>query len=94
MLANDTDIDGNAITVTRRSSATSGEGGSVSVASDGSFTYTPSADFNGTDSFTYTITDSGGLTDSATVTVTVDAVNDDPPVAIDDIYNGQPGRGR
>ena len=46
----------------------------MSVAGDGSFAYTPSAGFNGTDSFTYTITDSGGLTDSATVTVTVDAV--------------------
>ncbi|MCP4327244.1 MAG: type I secretion C-terminal target domain-containing protein, partial [Alphaproteobacteria bacterium] len=47
------------------------EGGSVNVASDGSFTYVPSADFNGTDTFTYTITDDTGLTDSALVTVTV-----------------------
>ena len=79
VLANDTDLDGDAITVSSFS-ASSAEGGSVSVAADGSFTYTPSADFNGTDSFTYTITDSGSLTDSATVTITVDAVND-PPVA-------------
>ena len=84
VLANDTDLDGDAITVSSFS-ASSAEGGSVSVASDGAFTYTPSADFNGTDSFTYTITDSGGLTDSATVTITVDAVND-PPVANDDNY--------
>ena len=59
------------------------------MASDGAFTYTPSADFNGTDSFTYTITDGGGLTDSATVTVTVDPVNDPPAanVASDDNYS-------
>ena len=88
MLATDTDLDGDAITVSSFS-ASSAEGGSVSVASDGAFTYTPSADFNGTDGFTYTITDSGGLTDSATVTVTVDAVND-PPVANDDIYSWPP----
>ena len=79
VLTNDTDIDGDLISVTAFQ-ATSGEGGTVSVAGDGSFTYTPSADFNGTDSFTYTITDSGGLTDSATVTVTVGEVNDPPVV--------------
>ena len=38
-------------------------------------TYTPTANFNGTDSFTYTIT-SGGVTETATVNVTVTAVND------------------
>ncbi|MCP4329147.1 MAG: type I secretion C-terminal target domain-containing protein [Alphaproteobacteria bacterium] len=76
VLSNDTDIDtGDAITVTSFS-ASSAEGGSVSVASDGSFTYVPSADFNGTDTFTYTIADSGGLTDSAVVTVTVTEVED------------------
>jgi hypothetical protein len=45
-------------------------------------TYTPDADFNGTDSFTYTVTD-GALTDTATVTVTVSAVNDAPVAAAD-----------
>ncbi len=38
-------------------------------------TYTPNADFNGTDSFTYTVT-SGGVTETATVNVTVTAVAD------------------
>ena len=44
-------------------------------------TYTPAADFFGTEVFTYTVRDTGFLTDTATVTVT--AVND-PPVANDD----------
>ena len=49
VLANDTVIDGEAITVTSFSGP-SVSGGSVSLGSDGSFTYTPSADFTGTDS--------------------------------------------
>ncbi len=51
--------------------------GSVAFAAGGTITYTPSADFNGTDTFTYTVT-SGGVTETATVTVTVSAVNDAP----------------
>ena len=54
--------------------------GSLSFASDGSFTYTPDADFFGTDSFTYTITDADGATDTATVTITINSVNDAPTV--------------
>ncbi|MFY7672749.1 Ig-like domain-containing protein, partial [Tenacibaculum sp. MEBiC06402] len=52
--------------------------GSVTETSDGVFSYTPNADFNGTDSFTYTITDADGDTDTATVTITVTPVNDTP----------------
>ncbi len=50
----------------------------------GVVSYTPDANFFGTDTFTYTISDGNGGTDTATVTVTVDPVND-PPVAVDDI---------
>src|SRR5690606_1755702 len=44
--------------------------GSLSFNSDGSYTYTPDANFNGSDSFTYQITDSDGQTDTATVSIT------------------------
>ena len=50
--------------------------GSVIVNEDGSFTYQPAADFNGTDSFTYTVSDSLGATSVETVTITVTAVSD------------------
>jgi hypothetical protein len=59
-------------------SVTQGANGSVTFLANGTVTYTPNANFNGTDSFTYTIT-SGGVTETATVTVTVTAV-DDPTV--------------
>jgi hypothetical protein len=48
-----------------------------------SLTYTPSANFTGTDSFTFTVTDADGAVDTGTVTITVTPVND-PPVANDD----------
>ena len=57
--------------------------GTVTLASDGSFTYTPNANFNGTDSFTYTASDGTAVSNIATVTITVDAVND-APVAVND----------
>ena len=50
--------------------------GSVIVNENGSFTYQPAADFNGTDSFTYTVSDSLGATSVETVTITVTAVSD------------------
>ena len=54
--------------------------GSVVANANGTFTYTPNANFNGTDSFQYIVTDAAGATSIATATVTVTAV-DDAPVA-------------
>ena len=79
VLANDSDVDGDALSVT---SALAGNG-TVAIESDGSLTYTPNADFNGTDTITYTVDDGNGGTDSADVTVNVNPVND-APVANDD----------
>ena len=50
--------------------ATSDDGGTVSLAANGSFTYTPAAGFSGEDSFSYTLTNSAG-SDTATVTINV-----------------------
>jgi hypothetical protein len=45
--------------------------------------YTPAADFNGTETFDYTISDGTGGTATATVTVTVNAANDNPTAIAD-----------
>lgn len=79
VLANDTDPDGDPLTVTG-GSATSG---TVTVNPDGTITYTPNQDFNGTDTITYTVTDGNGGSATSTVTVTVNPVNDAPD-AVDD----------
>ncbi|QLK47019.1 hypothetical protein DR996_18460 [Vibrio owensii] len=60
----------------------SGDGptnGSVVVNDDGTITYTPNQDYNGSDEFTYTVT-SGGVTETTTVTLNVTPVNDKPVV--------------
>ena len=84
VLANDTDPETDALTVT---GASDGANGTTVVNPDGTITYTPDPDFNGTDSFTYTVSDGNGGTDTATVNVTINAVNDDP-VANDDTVSG------
>ncbi|NEK25223.1 tandem-95 repeat protein, partial [Sulfitobacter sp. JBTF-M27] len=50
--------------------------GTVVVNGDGTITYTPDANFNGTDQYTYTVT-SGGVTETATVDMTVNPVAED-----------------
>ena len=62
--------------------------GSLSLNPDGTFTYTPAANFNGADDFSYFVTDNDGVTAGATVTIDVTPVND-PPVAGDDTFTHQ-----
>lgn len=80
VLTNDSDADGNALSVT---SVTAPSNGSVTFNANGTVTYTPDANWSGTASFTYQISDGNGGTDTATVTVTVDPVNDAPTAAAD-----------
>ena len=75
VLANDTDVEGDVLTV---SGFTQPANGTVVSHGDGTFTYTPNPNFNGTDCFTYTASDGEGGTDTATVSITVDPVNDAP----------------
>ena len=79
VLANDTDVDGDSLTVT--SAGTPAHGTAV-VQADGTVLYMPAPNYNGGDSFTYSISDGNGGTDSATAALTVTPVND-PPVAAD-----------
>ncbi|MDQ4145134.1 MAG: Ig-like domain-containing protein [Actinomycetota bacterium] len=79
VLANDSDVEGHALSVTSR---TNGAKGTVACSAS-SCTYTPSANSHGSDSFTYTVADGNGGRDTATVDVTVSSVNDNPSVADD-----------
>ncbi|WP_194269409.1 Ig-like domain-containing protein [Tritonibacter litoralis] len=75
LLENDT---GEGLTITALGTV---ENGTAELNADGTVTYRPAADFNGTDSFTYTATDSNGQTVTASVSVVVEQVNDAPFVA-------------
>jgi len=83
VLGNDTDVDGDPLTV---NVLTEPSNGTLNQNSDGSFTYTPDVNFYGADSYTYEACDAGGVCDEATVTINVGAQND-PPVAVDDSYS-------
>jgi Ca2+-binding RTX toxin-like protein len=71
VLANDSDVDGDPLSVT---AATPGANGTTTVNADGTITYTPDAGFTGTDTFDYTVEDGNGGTTTGTVTVGVGGV--------------------
>ncbi len=86
VLQNDTDADGDKLSAVLMNGPTHG---SVTLNSDGSFTYTPNTNFNGVDTFTYKANDGQSLSmTAATVTITVNAVAD-APTAVNDSYTGQ-----
>lgn len=78
VLTNDSDGDGDALSASALSGPSHGT--VVPAVANGSFTYTPAANYNGSDSFTYTVTD-GTDSSTATVNITVVPVND-PPVSV------------
>ena len=80
VLANDTDLDGDSLTVTGVSAAAHG---SAVANADGTIAYTPAANYTGADSFSYTIGDGHGGSATATVSVTVSPVNDGPAAVND-----------
>jgi len=76
VLANDGDVDGDTLTAFLYGPAPAG----LLFSPDGSFTYTPAADFAGEVTFKYTVHDGTVMSAPITVTITVNPVND-PPVA-------------
>ena len=100
VLANDTDLDGDTLTVDQLNgsgtlSGTSAKGATVTLQSDGSISYDPTGSptlaairrgTTTTDTFTYRANDGHGGTSTATVTITVLGAINHPPVAVDDAY--------
>jgi VCBS repeat-containing protein len=80
VLANDSDADRDALTVDTVP-VQGPQHGVLVLNGDGSFSYTPDANYNGSDSFTYRVTDADGAVSSATVSLTITAVNNAPGAA-------------
>ena len=78
------DLDGDSLTV-NTTPVTNVSNGTLVLNANGTFTYTPNANFNGTDSFVYQISDGNGGLATATATINVDAVNDAPTAVNDTI---------
>src|SRR5688572_13128995 len=76
VLQNDTDPDGGTTLIAALVRTVTD--GSLTLRQDGSFTYTPSSDFNGATTFTYQARDASAASATVTVTITVTAANDAP----------------
>ena len=76
VLGNDTDADGDTLSVTAVS--TPSNGAAAITGNRTTVNYTPDASFHGSDSFTYVVSDGNGGTDTGRVNVTVTAVDDEP----------------
>ncbi|QFT47077.1 Hemolysin, chromosomal [Roseivivax sp. THAF40] len=81
VLGNDSDPDGDPLTVT---AVTDGANGTATVNAAGEVVYTPNAGFTGEDTVTYTIDDGNGGTATANLVITVADGPNLPPVAVDD----------
>ena len=100
VISNDGDPDGDVIAIadpsgdeaTTPQTIITDQGGMVTLNPDGTFEYTPPADFIGEDSFDYSVVDPSGATDDATVTLTVtppsDPSENQDPSAGDDTLIG------
>ena len=76
VLGNDSDPNGDPLTAVLVSGPSNAA--SFTLNADGTFTYTPTANFAGTDTFTYRANDGTSNSNLATVTLTVNPVNDAP----------------
>lgn len=89
VLANDSDANGDPLTVEL---VTPPASGTLELAEDGSFSYTPDPDFYGTDSFSYQVSDGSLTSDVAVVQIEVAAVNDMPQVNNDLVTMDEDGQ--
>ena len=75
ILSNDNDVDDTTLTAELLDNPNHG---TLTLNPDGSFVYTPYANYYGTDSFTYKAYDGEAYSNIATVTITINSVNDAP----------------
>ena len=87
VLTNDSDIEGDPLSVANAGTFATANGGTVTLQANGAFTYDPAADFNGADSYEYVLSD-GTDTVTSTVTLDLEAVNDSPTIAFPDMSGG------
>jgi Bacterial Ig domain len=94
VLGNDSDVNGDTLTVVGVSSSananvgistSTSQGGIAELNIDGTITFTPAANFAGVDTFSYTVSDGTvSVTGTVTMTMTVVTTSNNPPVASDD----------
>jgi VCBS repeat-containing protein len=89
VLGNDTDPESDVLSATMVAGPANGV---LTLNADGSFAYTPSVSFSGTDSFTYQASDGVGTSNTATVTIAVEAGEENlRPEAVNDSFTVESG---
>jgi Big-like domain-containing protein/uncharacterized protein DUF4214 len=88
LLSNDSDADGDPLSAVLVQGP---QHGSLQLAADGSFVYTPSPGYSGADQFTYRADDGVLQSPAATVAIQVSAASSDPPAAANDVYQAVSG---
>jgi VCBS repeat-containing protein len=84
VLANDVDLEGAALSVQLVDNV---DHGTLTLNNNGTFTYTPSSNYHGTDTFTYRNNDGFLASNDATVTITILPGPNEPAVAANDTYS-------
>lgn len=88
-LTNDSDGDGDSLTIINRTAAAHG---TLADNADGTVTYTPAPGWTGADSFTYQASDGrGGVSNTATVTITTNGAATSSTIAFTDRISRVPG---
>ena len=81
LLVNDSDVDGDTLSIT---SVQDAEHGTITLNSDATVTFTPDANYTGEASFSYTVSDGKGGSDTAQVRLNITSVNDVPIIEVVD----------
>ena len=89
VLANDSDPDGDVLSLSAIAIVAAPAHGSAVKIDSTSITYTPATGYSGTDAFTYEINDGRGLTARAVVSITINSTGggNRNPVAVDDLVS-------
>ncbi|MBA6392445.1 tandem-95 repeat protein, partial [Colwellia sp. BRX10-3] len=82
LLRNDSDVDGDILTI-NTTPISNVSNGSLTLNTNGAFSYVPSANFNGSDSFIYEVLDGNGGKAQGSVTLNINSINDVPVLGND-----------
>jgi Ca2+-binding RTX toxin-like protein len=88
VLTNDSDPEGDALTVVQ-DSFTTANGGTVVVGGNGDFTYQAASGNTDADSFDYTVLDAYGASSTGMVSIQNNVTVNQPPVAVSDVFDAQ-----
>ena len=92
VLSSASDVDNDILSISALTAASHGVASIIIEQGKQKISYTPSANFNGTDQFNYTISDGRGGFVTKTINVTVNSINDNPTASLDNATINEDGQ--